>query len=108
VTDTCTLAGAIAKLMPGHVSILVEVDTMSADEGREMLLGYLSNPQRKLVDALSGGGDLSREDLGAATEYSPSSGRFNNLIGSLTSLGLITKPAAGYVALADWAQELLA
>ena len=34
-------------------------------------------------------------------------GGFNNLIGSLSTLGLLTKPAAGYVALSRWAQELL-
>lgn len=101
-------AGAIGKPMPGHLNLLMAVDDMSADEGREMLLGYLSNPQRKLVDALNGAGGISRDDLGAATEYSPSSGGFNNLIGSLSTLGLIVKPQAGYVALADWAQELIA
>lgn len=101
-------AGAIGKPMPGHLNLLMAVDDMSPDEGREMLLGYLSNPQRKLVDALNGAGGMSRDDLGAATEYSPSSGGFNNLIGSLSTLGLIVKPQAGHVALADWAQELLA
>lgn len=101
-------AGAIGKPMPGHINLLMAVDDMSAGEGREMLLGYLSNPQRRLVDALNGAGGMSRDDLGAATEYSPSSGGFNNLIGSLSTLGLIVKPQAGYVALADWAQELLA
>lgn len=100
-------AGAIGKPMPGHLNLLMAVDDMSPEEGREMLLGYLSNPQRKLVDALNGAGSLAREALGAATEYSPSSGGFNNLIGSLSTLGLIVKPAAGHVALADWAQELL-
>lgn len=100
-------AGAIGKPMPGHLNLLMAVDDMSADEGREMLLGYLSNPQRKLVDALNGAGGMSRDDLGAATAYSPSSGGFNNLIGSLSTLGLVVKPQAGHVALADWAQELL-
>ncbi|MGY3608403.1 MULTISPECIES: hypothetical protein [unclassified Bradyrhizobium] len=101
-------AGAIGKPMPGHVSILVDEDVMDAAEGRDMLLSYLSNPQRKLVDALNGAGDLSREELGQRTDYSASSGGFNNLIGSLSTLGIITKPAAGYVALSDWAQKLLA
>jgi hypothetical protein len=100
-------AGAIGKPMPGHVCLLVDEDVMDAAEGRDMLLSYLSNPQRKLVDALNGAGDLSRDELGARTDYSPSSGGFNNLIGSLSTLGLVTKPAAGYVALSDWAQELL-
>lgn len=101
-------AGAIGKPMPGHLELLMEVDDMSADEGRDMLLGYLSNPQRKLVDALNGAGEMSRDDLGARTDYSPSSGGFNNLIGSLSTLGLIAKPAPGYVSLSGWAQELLA
>jgi hypothetical protein len=100
-------AGAIGKPMPGHLNLLMAVDEMSPEEGREMLLGYLTNPQRKLVDALNGAGGMSRDDLGAATEYSPSSGGFNNLIGSLSTLGLIVKPQTGHVALSDWAQELL-
>lgn len=101
-------AGAIGKPMPGHVSLLVDEAAMTPDQGRDMLLGYLSNPQRKLVDALNGAGTMSRDDLGHATGYSASSGGFNNLIGSLSTLGLIVKPAAGHVALSDWAQELLA
>lgn len=100
-------AGAIGKPMPGHISLLMAVDEMSPEEGRDMLLGYLSNPQRKLVDALNGSGDLSRDELGQRTDYSASSGGFNNLIGSLSTLGLLTKPAAGHVALSGWAQELL-
>lgn len=101
-------AGAIGKPMAGHVSLLVDEAGMTPDQGRDMLLGYLSNPQRKLVDALNGAGTMSRDDLGHATGYSASSGGFNNLIGSLSTLGLIVKPAAGHVALSDWAQELLA
>jgi hypothetical protein len=101
-------ADAIGKPMPGHLNLLMAVEDMSADEGRDMLMGYLSKPQRKLIDALNGAGGLSRDELGSRTDYSSSSGGFNNLIGSLSTLGLITKPAAGYVALADWAQELIA
>lgn len=99
--------GAIGKPMPGHINLLMSVDEMTVEEGRDMLLRHLSNPQRKLVDALNGAGDISRDDLGHRTDYSASSGGFNNLIGSLSTLGLITKPAAGYVALSEWAQELL-
>lgn len=100
-------AGAVGKPMPGHLSLLVEVDDMDAEQGRAMLLNNLSNPERKLVDALNGAGDLSRDELGTKTGYSSSSGGFNNLIGGLSTIGLITKPAAGYVALAPWAQQLL-
>ncbi len=100
-------AGAVGKPMPGHLSLQIDVDGMDAAAGRDMLLGYLTNPQRKLVDALVGAGEISRDELGSRTGYSSSSGGFNNLIGSLSTLGLITKPAAGYVALSNWAQELL-
>lgn len=100
-------AGAIGKPMPGHLSLLTDVADMTPVEGRAMLLGYLSNPQRKLVDALNGAGDKTRGALGEATGYSASSGGFNNLIGSLSTLGIIVKPAAGLVALSEWAQELM-
>jgi hypothetical protein len=33
VTGTCTLAGAIGKPMPGHVSLLMDIETMSAEGG---------------------------------------------------------------------------
>lgn len=99
--------GAIGKPMPGHISLLTDAKTMSRDDGRDMLLANLSNPQRKLVDALVGRGMRSREELGTDTGYSASSGGFNNLIGSLSTLGIIVKPQPGHVALSDWAEELL-
>lgn len=100
-------AGAVGKPMPGHINLLMAVDDMTSEQGRDMLLSHLTNPQRKLVDALNGAGALPREELGARTDYSASSGGFNNLIGSLGTLGIVEKPAAGHVALSDWAQELL-
>jgi len=36
-----------------------------------------------------------------------SSGGFNNLLGSLNSIGISYVPAQGHVSLSDWAQELL-
>lgn len=100
--------GAIGKPMPGHVSLLMDAETMSRDDGRDMLLNNLSNPQRKLVAALTQhAGAVSREQLGEATGYSAASGNFNNLLGSLSTLGIVVKPQPGFVALSDWASELL-
>lgn len=100
-------AGAIGKPQPGRISLLISAGDMTIEQGRVMLLDTLSDPQRKLVDALNGAGTMSREALGEKTEYSATSGGFHNLVGSLTALGLVTKPAKGHVALSDWAQELL-
>lgn len=101
--------GAVDKPRPGHLSLAVEgIGVMSKDEGRELLLSTLTNPQKKIVAALIDQDARSRDEVGDATGYSPSSGGYNNLLGSLSTLGIIVKPQAGYVALSDWAQELLA
>jgi hypothetical protein len=100
-------AGAIGKPGPGLVSLQTDAADMTVDEGRAMLWNNLSAPQQKLVSALIGVAEASREQLGEATGYSASSGGFNNLIGSLNTLGIFTKPKQGHVALSGWAQELL-
>lgn len=100
--------GAIGKPMAGHVSLLVDgIDVISKEEGRDLLISTLSNPQRKIVGVLIDAGTRSRDDVATDTAYSASSGGFNNLIGSLGTLGIIVKPQNGHVALSDWAQELL-
>jgi hypothetical protein len=56
-----------------------------------------------LLDALPhDGSPMSREELGAATDYSATSGGFNNLLGSLRSLGLVDYPNKGLVAVKQW------
>lgn len=103
-----TTMKAISIPAPGRLCIEIDEDPVTKDEGRDMLMGNLSNPQRKLVDALKGiASGLTRDVLGESTGYSSSSGGFNNLIGSLSTLGIVVKPAPGVVALSDWAQELL-
>lgn len=100
--------GAIGKPMQGCVSLQLEgVDVISKEEGRDLLIGTLSNPQRRIVGVLVDSGARSRDDVGQFTGYSPSSGGFNNLLGSLGTLGILVKPQQGHVALSDWAQELL-
>lgn len=100
--------GAIDYPAPGQVTLCVDgIDVPSQDEGRDLLLSTLSNPQRKIVAALIDQGARSRADIGLDTEYSPTSGGFANLLGSLRTLGVIDYPQSGAVALSDWAQELL-
>lgn len=82
------------------------VDLISKSQGRDMLLSTLSNPQKKIVAALVGHEDRSRSKVGEETGYSPTSGGFTNLLGSLRTLGIIDYPVPGMVTLSVWAEEL--
>lgn len=81
---------------------------MDRIEARDMMLGTLSAPQRKIIDALHVGRVLSREELAERSGYSAGSGGFNNLLGSLRTLKVIDYPATGQVVITEWAGELLA
>lgn len=103
-------AGHVDIPQPGRVSLANGYDAapMSPDTAREIMLNdVLSAPQRKLVLAMDGTQAIDRAELAQSTDYSPTSGGFNNLIGSLTTLGIFVRPAQGQVALSDWAAELL-
>lgn len=70
---------------------------------RDRLAKILSNSQAKILDAMPiDGSEISREDLGAATGYSHTSGNFGNLLGQLRTLGLIEYPRTGFVAVETW------
>lgn len=100
--------GLVAYPRPGQVTLLADgVPVLSRSEGADMLVATLSPSQKKIVSALLGAGVRSREEVGADTGYSQTSGGFNNLLGSLRSLGIIDYPQKGYVAMNDWALELL-
>lgn len=98
--------GAIDYPQPGRVRLLTDAGSMSAAEGRDLLLGTLSVPQRRLFGALMGGG-MSKADLAEATGYSPTSGGFANLLGQLRSMGIADYPEKGRVALAPWVFEVM-
>lgn len=101
-------SGAIDYPQPGRVALLVDgVGIPSIDEGTDLLLASLTNPQKKIVAALVDRPARSREEVAADTGYSPSSGGFNNLLGSLRTLGIIDYPQPGSAVISDWAQELL-
>lgn len=102
-------AGWIDYPVPGVIMLTADVGAaLSPDEARNKMLSVLSNPQRKIIDAIDPAEPaISRDRLGELTDYSPTSGGFNNLIGSLCTLGILHKPRPGEVALSDWAAELL-
>lgn len=100
-------AGAIEYPGAGAVSLLTDVEAMTRAEAKDALFSTMSNPQRKLFDALIPAGEMAKSDLAAATEYSASSGGFANLLSSLRSLSIVEYPRAGHVALAPWVYEVL-
>jgi len=68
------------------------------EEVQEDIYRRLPAPKAKLLSILVHTGPLTREKLAEEAEYSPSAGAFNNYLGSLRSLGLITYPGKGMVA----------
>jgi len=102
-------AGAIVYPSPGFVSLNVEgIETMTREEGAAMLMSVLSNPQKKIIGAVLNGEVHDRAAVADASGYSATSGGFGNLLGSLSTLGLITYPSPGQVQVEPWVQELLA
>lgn len=99
-------AGAIEYPQPGRVKLQGDPMPMSVEEGRNLLLSTMTNPQRKLFDVLTHG-ELSKHELAEATDYSATSGGFANLLGQLRSMGLATYPLPGRVALEPWVFEVL-
>ncbi len=54
------------------------------------------------------GGDLARDELATNSGYSPSSGNFNNIAGSLTTMDILQRSGTGRIMLSGWAREVLA
>jgi hypothetical protein len=103
--------GDISYPQPGRVRIenaALMID-MTKAEAATALRRVLSAPQLKLVDALLALPEVpvSRAQLAARTDYAAGSGNFNNLVGSLRSISLISYPASGMVALEDWVRRVL-
>lgn len=48
---------------------------------------------------------MAELDRARATGYSPTSGGFGNLLGSLRTLGIIDYPSKGFVQLEDWVRK---
>lgn len=102
------LVQGCGKDPPGLVSLNVDgIEVMSREDGAGMLLSVLSNPQNKIVSAITDGEIHERAAVAEACNYSATSGGFANLLGSLSTFGIINYPMPGKVQLAPWAHELL-
>lgn len=102
--------GLIDYPQPGYVSLTtdgsrladaVETPTTQA-ELRHMVFAGLKGPQRAVLEAVlaphtQSGGIVSKQEIAAATGYSPDSGHFGNILGKLRAFELIDYPRPGYV-----------
>lgn len=109
VIGSLVKTGVVAKMLPGCLSLATDTNfgLMDRKDGADMLMGILKMPERKVLDALRGKGERSREEVAADSGYHPGTGNFNNILGSLNKLCVIYKPSPGMVAMTDWAEELL-
>lgn len=72
--------------------------------GRALLdwwLPQLSGAERKIVTALDENGPMEKVDLAAATGYEPSGGGFNNPLGHLRTLGIISRAGVNPIELTE-------
>lgn len=105
-------AGMIDYPRPGRVSLLeageAKADAPTVAPTQEAfhraVRAKLSGPQVKVLDpALAAYPDsIASDEIASIANYSPSSGGFNNLRGSLRTIGLIDYPSPGQVRAADW------
>lgn len=95
--------GAVELTDAGRALAQQPENAVTTAELHSKLLDKLNGPQRKVMwYVLSRHPEAcSREEIADATEYSANSGNFNNILGSLKSLGVISRPAPGFVRAED-------
>ncbi|KKM69212.1 hypothetical protein LCGC14_1453210, partial [marine sediment metagenome] len=69
-------------------------------------IARLSKCERAIFQYLSENGETDKLNLGGATNYSPTSGGFNNALGRLNSLGLIKRTGNGVIQINPEISEL--
>lgn len=93
---------------PGRLSLVTDYPELSPDEAKNKLWSVFDNPQKRLVQAaLEAACDLARDELATNAGYSPGSGNFNNIAGSLTTMDVLQRAGSGRLVLSDWAREVL-
>lgn len=109
ILGALSTAGMIEKPQAGRVKLNGNAPPleMSADEAKVKLLSILTGPEKKVIEAMASGEAMTRDEVADASGYSAGSGGFNNIIGHLNTLCVLTKPGTGTVQLSDWALEVL-
>ncbi len=91
--------GAVALTEAGRALAQPTGTFRTLDDLHEAWYRLLDGGQRKILGALVDVYPmaLSREELASRTGYEPAGGRFQNLLGSLRTLGVIDYPERGAV-----------
>lgn len=93
--------GKLFLTATGHVEIADVAPSIGSV--RDGLSSVLTPYQAKIVDALPrDGSGMTRDELAAAIEQSPTSSTFEKYIRTLRALGIVTLPEAGSVAVEQW------
>ena len=89
------IAGCVALTEAGIKDADLPARTPTTAELHDRIERILSAPQARVLRAIIGAYPEAAErgEIAAACEYSPTSGGFNNLLGSLRSLGFIEYPS---------------
>jgi hypothetical protein len=108
IIGSLTTTGQAVVPQPRRLSLNVQYEGLTPEEARDKLWSVLENPQKRLVEAaMAEAGDLSRDELATSSGYSPGSGNFNNIAGSLTTMDILQRTGTGRLALSDWARVVL-
>jgi hypothetical protein len=104
--------GLIDYPAPGRISLTeagedkAEAPTVAVtrDAFHAAVRAKLKGPQLRLFDPVLAAypDSIAADEVAAQAGYSPGSGNFNNLRGSLRTLSLIDYPSPGQVRAADW------
>lgn len=105
--EPCEALGWSITRAGGLVALTREGATAAPNSGErgrafDIVRRSLNGPQQKILDAISDGREISRDDLAVATGMSAGSGHFNNVLGSLRTMEVIDYPAKGCVQLCGW------
>lgn len=99
--------GAVDYPSAGTVRLVANVDAVPREDAGAALWAALTGPEQKIVEALQHPQELDRGALADASGYSAAGSAFTNPLGHLRSLGLLTYPQPGRVALESWVSEIL-
>jgi hypothetical protein len=95
--------GRVALTSAGHLQAAAPEERPTLEALRDAICAKLSGPQAQILrELLAQGLVMVREDIAEAVGKSPNASGFQNDLGRLRTLGLVTYPAPGHVAAADY------
>jgi hypothetical protein len=91
--------GQVALTEAGEALASPPAETVTTEQLHEKVLSKLKGPQRRVLEDLISRypEPATREEVAETVGYSPNSGNFNNILGSMRTLGIIDYPSRGYV-----------